>query len=624
VLTVLKVTTSIAFIVFFATALYKIEDDFCSTYAQEGHNFERIQMEREYLGLTTSQQVSWINYDPDTIFVSRAINDTSSGNGSLRVDVKAGYFVNETVDYPWSVISTDFIPVNENSTYKYSLVVSAKDVNQLHSKVYYYDSNKKEIPIENFIFGGRDGSFKETFSNSSLAPIEAKYVQLQMWVRPTLGIPSSFQIDDLKINSDQFYFSDPIVSYYIQTDPDLRSELVAQDLDYPTTMAFLGKNDILVLEKDKGTVERIVNGQTLEKPLIDTNVSGYGEDGLVGIAVMADPQINKTYVYLYYTESTNGDVNARNKPEGNRLYRYEFVNDQLINPKLILDLPHGTRGIHNGGKILVGPDNNVYITVGDVGRGHWDNDIDNQAQNNKTGQKPDGTGGILRVALEGASVGRGILGSYFPLNLYYAYGIRNSFGIDFDPVTGNLWDTENGDLNGDEINLVEPGFNSGWAIIEGMSEMQHEFNLSSLVDFNLKGKYSDPEFNWYAINKTTAVAPTALKFIDSSKYGKKYENDMLVGDFNYGRIYHFDLSKDRTKLSLTGDLEDKMTAGDDENFDILFAQAPGAVIDIQLGPDGYIYFVSLYVNVSDCDVKEVGCLVQGGIKGAIFRIVPNN
>jgi glucose/arabinose dehydrogenase len=141
---------------------------------------------------------------------------------------------------------------------------------------------------------------------------------------------------------------------------------------------------------------------------------------------------------------------------------------------------------------------------------------------------------------------------------------------------------------------------------------------------NLKGKYSDPEFNWYAINKTTAVAPTALKFIDSSKYGKKYENDMLVGDFNYGRIYHFDLSKDRTKLSLTGDLEDKMTAGDDENFDILFAQAPGAVIDIQLGPDGYIYFVSLYVNVSDCDVKEVGCLVQGGIKGAIFRIVPNN
>jgi aldose sugar dehydrogenase len=438
----------------------------------------------------------------------------------------------------------------------------------------------------------------------------------------------SFPIKEtINIDKDGLYFSDPIVSYYTETvvyDPDLKAELVAQDLDYPTTMAFLSINDILVLEKDKGTVERIVNGQTLEKPLLDINVSGYGEDGLVGIAVMTDPHINKTYVYLYYTETTNGDVNAKNKPEGNRLYRYEFVNDQLINPKLILDLPHGTSGIHNGGKILVGPDNNVYVTVGDTGRGHWDPDIDDQAQNNKTGQKPDGTGGILRVTPDGTSVGRGILGSFFPLNLYYAYGIRNSFGIDFDPVTGNLWDTENGDVNGDEINLVEPGFNSGWSILEGMSKMQQELNLSSLVDFNLKGKYSDPEFNWYAINKTAAVGPTALKFIDSSKYGKKYENDMLMGDFNYGRLYHFDLSKDRTKLSLTGDLKDKMTDGDDENFDIILAQAPGGVIDVQLGPDGYIYFVSLNVNVSDCDVEEDGCLVHGGIKGAIFRIVPKN
>ena len=58
-------------------------------------------------------------------------------------------------------------------------------------------------------------------------------------------------------------------------------------------------------------------------------------------------------------------------------------------------------------------------------------------------------------------LGKGILGNTYPLNLYYAYGIRNSFGMDFDPVTGKLWDTENGPDYGDEINLVEPGFNSG-------------------------------------------------------------------------------------------------------------------------------------------------------------------
>ena len=53
---------------------------------------------------------------------------------------------------------------------------------------------------------------------------------------------------------------------------------------------------------------------------------------------------------------------------------------------------------------------------------------------------------------------------------YYAYGIRNSFGMDFDPVTGNLWDTENGPSYGDEINLVEPGFNSGWQVVQGSLE----------------------------------------------------------------------------------------------------------------------------------------------------------
>ena len=54
---------------------------------------------------------------------------------------------------------------------------------------------------------------------------------------------------------------------------------------------------------------------------------------------------------------------------------------------------------------------------------------------------------------------------------YYAYGMRNSFGMDFDPVTGKLWDTENGPWWADEINIVEPGFNSGWKKVQGLSYM---------------------------------------------------------------------------------------------------------------------------------------------------------
>ncbi len=91
-----------------------------------------------------------------------------------------------------------------------------------------------------------------------------------------------------------------------------------------------------------------------------------------------------------------------------------------------------------------------------------------QTSNVIDGLPPAGRGGILRVTQNGSTVNRGILGSDDPLGKYYAYGIRNSFGIDFDPLTGKLWDTENGPFFGDEINLVEPGFNSGWLKVQGM------------------------------------------------------------------------------------------------------------------------------------------------------------
>ena len=110
---------------------------------------------------------------------------------------------------------------------------------------------------------------------------------------------------------------------------------------------------------------------------------------------------------------------------------------------------------HDGGKIVIGPDHNVYTAIGDVG-GH-----NGQAQNNKDGARLDATSGILRVTEAGQPVSPVLLGDEDPTKVYYAYGIRNSFGIDFDPLTGNLWDTENGANDNDEINLVTPGFNSG-------------------------------------------------------------------------------------------------------------------------------------------------------------------
>jgi aldose sugar dehydrogenase len=141
------------------------------------------------------------------------------------------------------------------------------------------------------------------------------------------------------------------------------------------------------------------------------------------------------------------------QPIGNRLYRYELINNQLVNPKLLLNLPATPGPFHNGGVVKIGPDGNVYVVIGDV-FGHR-----TKAQNYANGSEHDGTGGILRITQDGEQVGQGILGNKAPLSFYYGYGIRNSFGIDFDPLTGKLWDTENGPNYGDEINLQ---FSRAW------------------------------------------------------------------------------------------------------------------------------------------------------------------
>src|SRR5919106_337767 len=375
-------------------------------------------------------------------------------------------------------------------------------------------------------------------------------------------------------------------------DPNLKVELIVQGLDLPTTMAFLGDNDILVLEKDKGTVQRIVNGKMLPEPLLDVNVATSVERCMCGIAVS---QINtgSTYVFLYYTEAEltdSEDVTQEKAPLGNRLYRYELVNNKLINPVLLLDLPAIPGPRHNGGAIMIGPDNNLYVPIGDVDGSHTGGPGETKAQNYIDGAEPDGRSGLLRITQDGQPVGIGILGNTHPLNLYYAYGIRNSFGFDFDPVTGNIWDTENGPGNSDEINLVEPGFNSGWQEIQGMALFENYFDANNLVQFEGKGKYSDPELVWL-----DTEGPTAAKFLNSDKLGTQYVNDLFVGDVHNGRIYHFDLNEDRTELVLEGPLADKIidTPSIEEFSNIIFGEGFGGITDLEVGPDGYLYVVSI-------------------------------
>ena len=393
----------------------------------------------------------------------------------------------------------------------------------------------------------------------------------------------------------------------------LRIEQVARGLEFPTAMAFVGPDDILVLEKNSGSVRRIVDGKLTEESLLDVKSAQEGERGMLGIAVSNDTQngITHTYAFIYFTQSSVSEDGSDDcppaephckkgtEPLGNRLYRYELVNDKLVNPKLLLDLPATPGPNHNGGVVLVGPDECVYIVLGDLTQSKR-----TLAQNAKNGSSPDGTSGILRINSGGESQDASshcgpIVGNNRTLNKYYAYGIRNSFGMDFDPVTGKLWDTENGPFYGDEINLVEPGFNSGWSIVQGIwkpkgytiGELQLNPN-TDLVNFNGKGIYSLPEL---ASKKSIGV--TALKFLDSDRYGEEYVNDMFVGDFKNGKIYHFDLNNNRTDLAVTGRLQDKIadTSEELDESNIVFAQGFAGITDLEVGPyDGYLYILSYH------------------------------
>ena len=241
-------------------------------------------------------------------------------------------------------------------------------------------------------------------------------------------------------------------------DPNLKVELVNDEVIAPTSMAFLGPDDFLILGKD-GTVNRVTNGQMLPEPLLQLNtVNSKDERGMLGIDVLkqnsstssgGSTTTNPTYVFLYYTEGGGGTVDKTDDGDGsddgssvqtttttvirNHLYRYELVNNKLVNPRLLLDLPGNPGPAHQGGKVAIGPDNNVYISIGDERpTAFTEPEGKTKAQNYADAVDPDERAGILRVTPDGQVVnGKGIIGDQDPLNKYYG------FGIGFDPVTGN-------------------------------------------------------------------------------------------------------------------------------------------------------------------------------------------
>jgi aldose sugar dehydrogenase len=302
------------------------------------------------------------------------------------------------------------------------------------------------------------------------------------------------------------------------------------------------------------------------------------------------------FVFLYFTE-----LDARDQTR-NRVYRYEWnqENQALVNATMILDLPAEQESIHNGGKLEAVKNGNLYAVIGDLKR-------DGQLQNVPNGPGADDTSVIFRLIQNGSVPADNPFSksSNERMQKYYAYGIRNSFGLAIDPLSGLLWDTENGPDSYDEMNIVRPGFNSGWNKIMGPISRSTGIEQSDLEEELMiydGSKYADPIFSW-----EDPVGLTDLEFLNSTALGLKYAYNLFVGDINNGNLYYFELNDNRTGIKLDdNDLEgltDQIADDDQELSEIVFGSGfEDGITDIETGPDGFLYVLTL--------------------NGSIYRILP--
>jgi glucose/arabinose dehydrogenase len=451
-------------------------------------------------------------------------------------------------------------------------------------------------------------------------------------------------------------------------DPSLQVNTVVSGLSLPTSIAFIGPNDMLVLEKNTGQVRRVTNG-VIQGTVLDLAVNSASERGLLGIALDPNFATNQR-VYLHWTASSTG-VDSGILSEvpllGNRVDRFAWNGSSLAFDTNLIQLRarqndnvQAERGNHNGGPLRFGPDGKLYVVTGDVGRrGQLQNLPAGPAGNNTPddafgGPAPDNahfTGAVLRLNTDGSApsdnpffAAGAAIGGQAGANIQkvFAYGIRNSFGVSFDPISGRLWMVDNGDDSFDELNRVSAGMNGGWVQIMGPLSRLAEFKgietslgidpitggpylglqqdrwpASNIADsavaalaalFALPGsEYSDPEFSW-----KFSVAPAGLGFLSGDGLGAEYEGNLFVGAsrtlLDDGYLYRFTLSPDRQNLAFVDPVLADLVADNLNKFDgtesesLLFGTGFGVVTDVQTGPDGHLYVVSL----SDGAIYAIG------------------
>lgn len=292
--------------------------------------------------------------------------------------------------------------------------------------------------------------------------------------------------------------------------PGFAELLVAQDLD-PTAMALAPDGRLFITEKN-GTVLIVENGQLLPDPFLILEVDNYNERGLSGIAF--DPHFaHNGHIYFYYTVAgENHNRVSRFTAEGN----YAVPGSEYV----LLDIDQLNGTIHNAGSMAFGPDEKLYISVGDGANGDAAQDMNSLL------------GKILRINADGSipddnpffNQASGIYRSI------YALGFRNSFSMTIQPLTGRIFATEVGASSWEEINEILPGRNYGWPLIEGPLGAQTP-----------PDNYQEPVF-FYNHNDGCAAVGAAFYNPDSPAFPSPYHGKFFFADYCHGYIRYMDPS----------------------------------------------------------------------------------
>ena len=393
-------------------------------------------------------------------------------------------------------------------------------------------------------------------------------------VIPVFLILFSIILLNLGSNDILTYAQENKTNNVVIKDSNLIVEEYISGLNLPVMIDFIDDDDgvhMLVIEKDEGTVKIIKDGILISEPILQLEVSHASEEGLLGILV----QNNDVFVH-HTTRSVDDDTVS------NWFTKYTWDGEKLIEPVELLSFHKGT-GNHNGGVMIEDENGIVFGAIGDLGYGKV---LDMQQQKNFLSAENNYIGSILSLNAPSE---------------VYAVGIRNTYGLDIDPVTGILWDTENGHRDFDEVNLVQKKFNSGWSKIQGPIKDNQETPIINGYE------YSDPEFSW-----ERPVAVTSIHFIQSPLF-PEYENSVLIGSFVGGILYKFELNENRDGFRFDdNNLKDLVLNKEDNPSEIIFGTGFAGITDIKEGPDGSIYIVT----IGDGKIFRISPALNGNIGGS--------